>query len=345
VSGFLEIEKRRQIDFKQLSPYFTSAARADGMYKRKPRPFCLPLSLAEENLVSEIRETAQAYFSSLSIKWHDGQDGKPSNHLCGSQVCCVNFLFPFSQQPAALADLLRPVFPNLAAMLPIEHGQYVAFEWIGQENYLNEKISRNGKRTRGANFTSADAAVMFDRTDGKRQIVLIEWKYTETYNSKQSLAIAKKSGTDRREIYRPLFDRPDCPIDQNILPTFDALFYEPFYQLMRQQLLAYEMEKAHEMGADVVSVLHIAPAHNIDFQRVTSPTLECLGKTATGVWSQLVTKQDQFKSIATEQLFGALVAAPAPAMKAWSDYVGARYGWVVTMDTVAPSVFKIAGHE
>ena len=66
-------------------------------------------------------------------------------------------------------------------MLPIEDGHYVACEWIGQKNYLREKVSGNGKRTRGANCTSADAAVMFEETDGKRQIVLIEWKYTESY--------------------------------------------------------------------------------------------------------------------------------------------------------------------
>jgi hypothetical protein len=55
-------------------------------------------------------------------------------------------------------------------MLPIENGQYVAHEWIGQQNYLGERIARNGKRTRGANFTSADAAVMFQQQDGQRHI-------------------------------------------------------------------------------------------------------------------------------------------------------------------------------
>lgn len=66
-------------------------------------------------------------------------------------------------------------------MLPMEEGEfpdrYVSFEWIGHEDYLKEKKSKDGRRTRGANCTSADAAVMFDREDGLRQIVLIEWKY------------------------------------------------------------------------------------------------------------------------------------------------------------------------
>jgi hypothetical protein len=176
-----------------------------------------------------------------------------------------NFLFPFADKREALPTLLKPIFPNLKEMLPIEDRLYVAFEWIGQQNYLKEKISRNGQRTRGANFTSADAAVRFRRTDGREQISLIEWKYTESYSS-VNLEVAA-SGQSRVEIYRWLFEQSDCPIDKARLPCFEALFYEPFYQFMRQQFLAHEMEKARELGADVVSLLHIAPALNLDFKK------------------------------------------------------------------------------
>lgn len=86
MSTFLEAEKVRQSTFKQQSPTFGIAARSDGMYKGRLRPFCLPGDHAEENLFPEIRETAPAYFSKFEIKWHDGHSGKPSNHLCSSQV-------------------------------------------------------------------------------------------------------------------------------------------------------------------------------------------------------------------------------------------------------------------
>ncbi len=323
---FLESEKPKQAQFKATSPYFSEAARFDGIYKGKARPFCLPLDYAEENLFCEIQQTAPAYFASRSIKWHDGQNGKPSNHLCDSQVCCVNFLFPFADKPKALADLLRPIFPSLREMLPIEDGYYVSFEWIGQENYLGEKISRNEQRTRGANFTSADAIVMFERTDGKRQIVLIEWKYTESYGG-TSLKIAK-SGTDRTGIYKPLFNRDDCPFNKALLPDFDSLFYEPFYQLMRQQFLAHEMEKAQELGADVVCVLHIAPLHNTDFHKVTSASLEAIGQTAMDVWKKLTWHTERFSSVGTEQLFGNLSPEQMPEMQAWVEYIGTRYSWL-----------------
>lgn len=317
---FLESEKLHQAGFKASSPYFSIAARANGVYKGKSRPFCLPREYAEENLLPEIRQAALAYFASQGIKWHDGQNGKPSNHLCDSQVCCVNFLFAFSDKPDALAKLLRPVFHAIREMVPVESGQYVAFEWIG------EKISRNGKRTRGANFTSADAMVMFELINGKRQIALIEWKYTESYGG-ASLKIAK-SGTDRTSIYRPLFRGDDCPINRELLPDFEALFYEPFYQLMRQQFLAHEMERAKELGAETVCVLHIAPDRNADFRRVTSPALAPLGETVTDIWKKLVRPCDRFISISTEQLFGGWSVEEFPETRAWWEYITARHAWI-----------------
>jgi hypothetical protein len=327
VSHWLESEKLNQAQFKATWPDFSSTSRADGVYKDKPRPFCLPRECAEENLVPAIRSTITNYFKRYEIKWHDGQDRRPSNHLCDSQVCCVNFLFPFADKPDALAALLKPVYPNLAHMLPIENGQYVAHEWIGQQNYLGEKIPRHGKRTRGALFTSTDAAVMFQRTDGQQQIVLIEWKYTESYSS-TPLRYAKPSGTDRLAIYAPLLDRADCPIKRESIPAWETLFYEPFYQFMRQQLLTHEMELARELDTEVVSVLHIAPAHNDDFQKVTSPALRGLGISATHVWKRLLRVSDRFSSINTEDLFNGIDRTAFPELNEWWRYLSARYRWL-----------------
>lgn len=324
---FLESEKPNQIKFKYESPYISTSARKDGIYKGKPRRFCIPRKNAEENLFQEIRQSALAYFEQQGIKWHDGQDSKPSNHLCDSQVCCVNFLFPFANQSETLAELLRPVYLNIAQMLPMEiEGQFVSFEWIGAENYLGERVSKSGKRTRGANFTSTDAAVMFADNTGTKQIVLIEWKYTESYSS-TSYKVSKR-GTDRTKIYAHLYEAEDCPLDKTLLSDFGDLFYEPFYQLMRQQFLAHEMEKAQELGAQKVSVLHIAPGHNTDFQKITSPELQDDGKTATGKWKELVKQQDRFASVSSEELFGGFPVEKYPAMKEWWKYLTQRYSWL-----------------
>jgi hypothetical protein len=326
MGAFLESDKPRQATFKRTASYFSEAARVDGYYKKKAYPYCLPREYAEENLFPGIRNSITAYFAEKEIKWHDGQDRRPSNHLCDSQVCCANFLFPFADKSVALIELLRQVFPTIKQVLAMEiDGQYVSFEWIGKKNYLCEKVSRNGKRTRGANFTSADAAVMFTHTDGHRQIVLIEWKYTESYGS--TFLKTAKSGTDRTTIYARLYDGDDCPLKKTLIPGFDALFYEPFYQLMRQQFLANEMEKAHELGADVVSVLYIAPAHNSDFRRITSPALQPLGESVIDVWKNLVRTPDRFTSATTEQLFS-MLPIERLGLTEWWKYVSTRYAWV-----------------
>jgi hypothetical protein len=326
MGGFLQDEKLKQAQFKAVSATFSDAARLDGVYKEQPRAHCLPVEFAEQNLLPEIREAALAHFAKHGIKWHDGQNGKPSNHLCDSQVCCVNFLFPFADQPEALARILHSVFPDIKKMLPVEDGRYVSFEWIGAKNYLRERISRDGQRTRGANFTSADAIVMFERKDKQRQIVLIEWKYTESYSG-TSLKYAK-SGTDRSKIYQHLFDGEDCPLDKELLPGFDALFYNPFDQLMRQQFLAHEMERAHELGAQIVSLLHISPTANGDFSRVTSRQLERVGESVNEVWQALVKPEGRFISVSSEALFGKVTAVQLPKMKPWLEYIHARYSWL-----------------
>ena len=324
---FLESEKKRLSIFTTTSNYFSEEAREDGEYKGKPRPFCLPRSYSDENVYSGIREEVIEYFTNYEIKWHDAIDKKPSNHLCDSMVCSINFLFPFAYEPFALKELLFPLFPNIKQVLPMEkEDQYLSMEWIGKENYLGEKMPRHGKRTRGANFTSTDAAVMFERTDGQKQIVLIEWKYTETYYS--TYLKYAKSGTDRTKIYSHLFNEDNKIIDKDLLPSFDSLFFEPFYQFMRQQYLAKKMEEARELGADIVSLLHIAPSHNMDFRRITSPDLQHLGGSATDVWDIIVKKPGRFISVSTENLFETFEISHFPELKDWLRYITSRYPWV-----------------
>jgi len=330
---FLTSEKENQLRFKSKSETISPKAKGDGIYKGKPRPFCIPVEFAEQNLYPPIRKKAVEFFSVHKIKWHDGKNNKPSNHLCDSQVSCVNFLFPFADKPQALANLLRPAFPHIKQMLPVEDGYFVSFEWIGKENYLDEGIRNRNNRTRGANYTSTDAIVRFKSNDGKIQVVLIEWKYTESYG--KHFIRYSKSGIDRGKIYKKLYDLDNCQIKKDLIPDYSALFYEPFYQMMRQQFLANEMEKAHELDTDIVSLLHIAPKINRDFTRVTSPKLTGLGETATGVWSKLVKSDGRFISIHTEYLFREYYN---PQMDSWKIYLQERYPWLIEIPKFSPEL-------
>lgn len=68
-------------------------------------------------------------------------------------------------------------------------------------NCLGEK----GKRPRGANTTSADFAFRFLRADGKVQLVLGEWEYTESYAGQKDANVTRHE--TRLAIYRSAFER------------------------------------------------------------------------------------------------------------------------------------------
>ena len=102
------------------------------------------------------------------------------------------------------------------------------------------------------------------------------------------------------------------------------LFFDPFDQLMRQQLLCSSMERHREMDADVVSLLHVAPMANRQLlARVTSPGLQSLGSDIHDVWGKLV-KQGHFIGVHAEELLP-IVCKHAPDTE-WASYMERRYG-------------------
>jgi len=108
--------------------------------------------------------------------------------------------------------------------------------WIGDKSYLNER----GGRTRGAKLTSIDAIMRVTLDDDTPMLILIEWKYTETYETGREMRYAD-DGTDRVERYQKLIEAEDSPLQPG---APDRLFYEPYEQLMRQTLLAAALDLA-----------------------------------------------------------------------------------------------------
>lgn len=329
--SFRDREKVRLVPLKYR--LFSGVACDPGLYRGKRRDFCLWNDNSDENLHRSLREPALAYFAERAIPWHDGRTdaadrGTPSHHLCCSQSFCVNVWFPFREHPDRLGAVLAELGYPVAEVLPFESdGQgYVAFEWIGARNYLGELAlgspAADGARGRGRGYTSADFAIRFRRTDGRIQVVLGEWKYTEEYPRNLSIRVSEAQ-TDRLGIYGPALARPDSPIALGATPA-EALFFEPFDQLMRLQLLGAEMERAAELGAGLVSVLHVAPRANTDFtDRITSPALAPLGKTVHEVWRSLV-GPDRFRGLHWEDLLPVVSRHAADA--GWAEDMNLRYG-------------------
>jgi hypothetical protein len=163
-------------------------------------------------------------------------------------------------------------------------------------------------------------------SDGDVEIVLVDWKYTEACDGLPKHT--SKNGTDRLSTYRPFYDAPECPLDKTILRRFDDLFYDPFDQLMRLQLLAREMERARELGATAVRLLHVAPAANADAERVTSPALRELSTSACEVWQRLVRPPDRFLAVTIERWYNSLPVEHLPELEDWWSYLVRRYSWL-----------------
>ncbi len=159
---------------------------------------------------------------------------------------------------------------------------------IGEKNYLGEKL-----HTPGANSTSVDAVMLAEMQSGERKLFFIEWKYVEQYKSQPSKAIGD-SGQTRIRIYSPLLQASDCPLK----PTdIEGLFTEPYYQLMRQTLLANEMTKAKEYGASDYFHLHIIPAENKDLKEVNTAEEKLQGSTLQETWTNILKLPAKYKAV------------------------------------------------
>jgi hypothetical protein len=269
------------------------------------------------NLAPSVRGDVVEYFKMREIVWH-----QHANHALSSQVCCLNFLAPLTHDPQRLSRLVGEALAIPAPeMLPVEIGPknrpwFIGFEWIGG-NYLNE-AGVSDRRTRGANATSADALVRF-RYEGRQESLLIEWKYTETYGA----PIAPAGNPTRIAQYEKLAFAPEGPIEGGLGVTLTDFFYEPFYQLIRQQMLANQMQKAREDGSERVRVLHISPAANTALKSVTAPALRCFGDDAFSAFSHVLVRPEDFVARSTETLLGPLLAESRGAV--WADYLVDRY--------------------
>ncbi len=299
----------QQIGWKRVTPTLPAEAREDGPYFRSwrrgeqvtwketgPYPHCLPCRFAAHNLLGGVRRTALERFHQYGIAWHDGTpeaglkgNVEPTTNLLSSQVQCINSLLSLELQPELLLRRLQTIEPSARKLVPIRHANhprpegFVAFEWIGQKNYLGERVQ--GKRVRGAMVTSADALIVVERSDGCHTGVLVEWKFTESYATPIPHTSAK--GTDRRKIYRPHYEDASSPFVAG-RPPIDAYFHEPHYQLLRQSLLAHGMVQAGEYGIDRMIILYLAPAANQALRDGVPAALKPYGPVMDAVWRALL---------------------------------------------------------
>lgn len=312
--NYIARERARAIAWKHTTGALPPEARLPAPYVRVDGPaydFCLPAPFADHALLPEVRKSMVAFFAEREIEWHRGPGGGVSNHLLSSQVQCVNALGQMVTDPDRLLRAFAPVL-GTAEVLPIEGDSYLTFEFIGDEDLLNE--ARDGARTRGSGCTSVDAAFVHRTAEDLMELVLVEWKYTESYAKRPP---DPEKDEVRRARYAALLADADGPVRADLLP-FSDLCQEPIYQLVRQQLLAHALEQSRAFGADRVRVLHVLPVANAAYQSsLHGDAVRKLGSNVKEVWSRLLRHPDRFVQVDSAMFLDPTITS--------REYV-ARYG-------------------
>lgn len=247
-----------------------------------------------KNFWFKIRKEAPKYFKDNNIVWWPG--GKePSGHLLSSQIACVNHLFFLRNDQQSALKFLKNINKDFVEVCADFESGYIGFEVVSKGSYLGEGI----KQTRGANCTSVDAMMAGKLANGKKIQVLIEWKYTEYYSiADQSVG---DSGNTRKSRYDNLIKAPDSPFNGSV--TVDNYYYEPFYQLMRQTLLAWQMvkHKNDELHADEWIHLDVIPETNLHLRyQVTAPGMDQSG--VEDAWKAVLKEPEKYAMITPQKL-------------------------------------------
>lgn len=265
------------------------------------------------NLAPSIAKKAFALFDheepNQKIQWH-----RYAGHGCSSQACCVNFLLPLQEEPELLGFWIDHVLGiNGAQPEPIEtrHGQprLIAFEWFPPDtDYLNEL--ERGVKSRGANSTSVDAAITF-RIGEELRLLLVEWKYIERYSDTRD---PRSMAGDRVRLarYGNIWKRPHGPLRSDLeIDDLTTFFLDPWYQLLRQMMLAYHAETDPLSPYSRVSLVHISPSGNTALKKVNGEAFRTyagargLDGDLLGVFSDMIASEwrDRFVPLSTEDAF------------------------------------------
>lgn len=264
----------------------------NGYFGKKTYEFVL--SNPKLNLWQGIRQEAIDYFVKYNISWHKGTKGIPSGHVLSSQVACVNHLFILRDNQDLATAVLKNIESDIVEAEVVDEG-YVEFEFIGKKG-LGEKAFK-----RGANCTSVDAAMIGKTLEGKRILFFIEWKYTESYSG-NSLKCPK-----REAVYNKFIAAKDTPFSAINDPSI--YYYEPFYQMMRQTLLADLCVKNREYGCEDYRLVHVIPERNLKLRnKITSHGMS--GGTICDAWKMVLKRPDTYISTTPEALMNPIRNQP-----------------------------------
>lgn len=287
----------------------------------------LPARQWTQNLWSGICQKAVDYFRREKIKWHNEKD-----NLLSSQILCVNTFFPFRNYLSLLDGFLREFYPSLTKVTDID------FEYIGEKNYLNERGGR------GYNRTSSDVSIEWEDTQGKKNLLLVEFKFTESSfgecsksgnrdrercNNGKLIISSPQTECYRSEVGRPYWDiilSPKGPFIREMLnKTKYCPFRYDFYQLMRNQLLAKQIAEDEDSGFHIIEFAVCYDDRNKNLLTLSHP-IDGNSNPLT-IWKSFLKDKNTFKYFTIQQFLEYIENTDnlPSELEQWRAYLKKRY--------------------
>ncbi len=310
----------------------------DGAYSKRTNytyPHILPKAHLRRSFFEPLADEILAYLEDGGIQQHT-----ELLNLKSSQAACLNLLFPLRRDPQLAYRVLHPFLAGLEAVTGIEF-EYTAQDESRGDNGCTRWLGEPPGGKRGQNRTSIDAAVFWTDTHNRRCATLIEWKYTERSFGVCSAFEKAKGGDDKHCLGKafasdclltaggPYRSRTywsrlaDAGIDLSRLDSISGCpFRGPFYQLMRQFLIARYMIEAGL--ADYTEVVAVHFRRNEALRAVPRHLRALARPSVLDAWNSGLSGAPPMRSIEAEQLLAAYDAAPA-WNEEWRDFIRTRY--------------------
>jgi hypothetical protein len=151
----------RQIQWKERV-----GVSACGLHQGQPRAYLFPESQWEHNLLPQFRQGVLDHLATHGIERHSF-----AHHVMSSQAFALNLAAPFFVHPEALLPVLQALLPPGRVAARIDK---VEAEVSDPQNRFHEPGQR------GANCTSSDLGIWWTDAEDRRNLLLVEVKYTES---------------------------------------------------------------------------------------------------------------------------------------------------------------------
>lgn len=334
LNPFDQHETRHQVEFKRRH----WPELPDGPWSKRPThsyPHILPKGHLCKAFYHPIACDLICYCHENQVAIHS-----EALNLRSSQVACFNVMFPLRLNPELARKALKPLLPGVTDVNRIE------FEYTGDEGatkWLGEPPG--GKR--GQNRTSIDVAIWWQDSN-RENLTLVEWKYTERSFGEcggfTSRGNRNKQSCDELDVSSPNAAEK-CYLAQATNPRLSRHYWDhmneaginlkslkgikgcpfrgPFYQLLRQYLLAAYLRKSDKV--DRVDVALVAFSGNSSVLDLP-PYLSELGDSIVDAWNALLVGVPELRYIEVEKIIEAMKSDSSGASRPLLDYLKDRYG-------------------